>query len=385
MISFIVPFFNVSKYLKNCIDSILNQSYTNFELILINDGSNDESLDIALSFLNDKKVFLIDKLNGGQSTARNVGIEFIQNSKLRNLLKKEALSGIKKKKNNYIEINTKSIFQIFNKEFLSDNLRNCDDDYIIFIDSDDYIALNSLERSIHFIKMNIDIIIWRQLFIYDGVRPRNFIKWHYHKEEIKNCKDTLCAIKKDEQFVFCVGGLIKVKSLGNLRMIEGIISEDNHFGIKIFYQSHKYVFLSDMLYFYRIRLNSVCGYGNSVSSFLESDNSYSHLFKDHNVAKNYMLCYSNIITSYFLFYDDDFLEPYKSKFALTYFQCGLEYRLYHDALNAKSYVIKLKPLFDQSGMRAKILYYSPTLFKIIIAIKYKKYIPNFLRLPWNKN
>lgn len=74
--SVIVPVFNCEKYLERCILSVLNQSYDNFELILINDGSTDNSLNVLNSFAKkDKRVVVIDKPNGGVSSARNSGLD----------------------------------------------------------------------------------------------------------------------------------------------------------------------------------------------------------------------------------------------------------------------------------------------------------------------
>lgn len=76
MISVIVPVYNSAIYLGKCIQSILNQTYSNFELLLVNDGSTDNSLEICYLYaLNDERVKVIDKPNGGVSSARNAGIE----------------------------------------------------------------------------------------------------------------------------------------------------------------------------------------------------------------------------------------------------------------------------------------------------------------------
>ena len=84
LVSIIVPIYNVASYLKECLQSIVAQSYENLDIILIDDGSDDESLKIALNFAeNDKRIFVISKPNGGQATARNFGLEFIKNSALR--------------------------------------------------------------------------------------------------------------------------------------------------------------------------------------------------------------------------------------------------------------------------------------------------------------
>lgn len=74
-ISVIVPIYNSEKYLDNCISSVLNQSYENFELILVNDGSTDKSLLICEKYrAMDYRIKVLDKENGGVSSARNLGI-----------------------------------------------------------------------------------------------------------------------------------------------------------------------------------------------------------------------------------------------------------------------------------------------------------------------
>lgn len=76
-ISVIVPVYNVEKYLKRCVDSILNQSYKDFELILVDDGSKDSSGKICDEYgQTDSRVKVIHKENGGVSAARNTGLKF---------------------------------------------------------------------------------------------------------------------------------------------------------------------------------------------------------------------------------------------------------------------------------------------------------------------
>ncbi len=75
-ISVIVPIYKTEKYLKKCIDSIINQSYTNIEIILVNDGSPDNCLEICKEYaLQDSRIHIVDKPNGGLSDARNAGIK----------------------------------------------------------------------------------------------------------------------------------------------------------------------------------------------------------------------------------------------------------------------------------------------------------------------
>lgn len=77
MISVIVPIYNAKKYLHQCIDSILNQTYSDLEVILVNDGSNDGSKEICDEYLKlDDRIKVIHKPNGGVSSARNAGVAF---------------------------------------------------------------------------------------------------------------------------------------------------------------------------------------------------------------------------------------------------------------------------------------------------------------------
>ena len=76
IISIIVPVFNTEKYVKKCIESILCQSYKNIELIIIDDGSTDNSgLIIDEYSMLDSRIKVVHKQNGGQASARNIGLD----------------------------------------------------------------------------------------------------------------------------------------------------------------------------------------------------------------------------------------------------------------------------------------------------------------------
>ena len=75
LISVVVPIYNVSGYLRRCVDSICGQSYSNTEILLVNDGSTDDSLSVCEALAaEDRRIRIIDKKNGGLSSARNAGI-----------------------------------------------------------------------------------------------------------------------------------------------------------------------------------------------------------------------------------------------------------------------------------------------------------------------
>lgn len=105
LVSVIVPVYNVERYLNKCVDSIINQTYKNLEIILVNDGSKDNCLSICREYEKvDKRVKVIDKPNGGLSSARNAGLkiatgdfiffidsdDFIENNSINILLETQA-------------------------------------------------------------------------------------------------------------------------------------------------------------------------------------------------------------------------------------------------------------------------------------------------------
>ena len=106
-ISIIVPIYNTEKYLQRCIESLINQTYQNLEIILVNDGSTDNSEKICAKYKKtDNRIKVFSKVNGGQSSARNLALE------------------------------------------------NITGDYIGFVDSDDWIALDTYEYLMNIIEKN---------------------------------------------------------------------------------------------------------------------------------------------------------------------------------------------------------------------------------------
>lgn len=75
LLSVIIPVYNTEKYLSRCLDSVCNQTYTNIEIITVNDGSPDKSIDILNKYANnDDRIIVLEKENGGLSSARNMGL-----------------------------------------------------------------------------------------------------------------------------------------------------------------------------------------------------------------------------------------------------------------------------------------------------------------------
>ena len=75
-ISVVIPIYNVEDYLEECLDSIVNQTFTDLEIICVNDGSKDNSLEILNEYAKkDDRITVIDQENGGHAVATNVGMD----------------------------------------------------------------------------------------------------------------------------------------------------------------------------------------------------------------------------------------------------------------------------------------------------------------------
>lgn len=213
LISIIVPCYKVEKYLPKCIDSIINQSYKNLEIILVDDGSPDNCGKICDNYaLNDNRIKVIHKNNGGLSDARNVAI---------NIAKGE---------------------------------------YLTFIDSDDYVSSNYIMHLFQIAKQNDCQISVVQPLIF---KEENSPAIHPIKSQIE-VLTPLEAIKSmfyQRKFETSAWGKLYHKSLfeTGIRYPKGLLFEDNPVTFRLLYQSNKVVISNQKLYFYLIRTNSIEG------------------------------------------------------------------------------------------------------------------------------
>ncbi|ECL2177823.1 glycosyltransferase family 2 protein [Campylobacter coli] len=268
-IGVVIPIYNVEKYLKECLDSVINQTYTNLEIILVNDGSTDEnSLNIAKEYtLKDKRITLFDKKNGGQSTARNVGIEYFSGEyKLKNktqTIKENSLIEFNIEGNNPYEIYTvyKS-YKAFNDEKDLTSFTYPIIDYIIFLDSDDYWELNCIEECVP--RMDgVEVVWFDYRAVYDKVKRKHLSQmthFDYKNEVIITSKEWLDRAKERRLFYFWFAwqGMVNFTFLKNIKLkfIKGIFAEDCHFGVLLFALSKNIYILPKQIYIYRLRESS---------------------------------------------------------------------------------------------------------------------------------
>lgn len=203
-LSIILPVYNVEEYLEECLDSLINQNYQNYEIIAVNDGSKDNSLKILKNY--QKKyphlVKVYDKENGGVSTARNYGIE------------------------------------------------NAKGEYLFFVDSDDCILPNSLKKLGDHLEEDYDVIAFPYTV---GTTKENSKLMQVFDSSIEDLNKRL--------IIGVPGPVNKVckKSIytkNKLSFPIGIYHEDLATIPKLGLYANKIKFLDEPLYFYRERPNS---------------------------------------------------------------------------------------------------------------------------------
>ncbi|ECR1505349.1 glycosyltransferase family 2 protein [Campylobacter jejuni] len=359
----VIPIYNVEKYLKECLDSVINQTYTNLEIILVNDGSTDEnSLNIAKEYtLKDKRITLFDKKNGGLSSARNVGIEYFSGEYETQYIEKENELNVFK----IIGDNPQNIYKIYKYKnaLASDKLEISKIDYIIFLDSDNYWELNCIEECV--VRMqNVDVLWFDHACIYDdgiedkGQKTRMNV-FNFTQECTITPRDyAKQAIKVGSRDIsFSWGGMIDFSFLKQLKLkfINKIINEDIHFGMVLFASADSIYILPKRLYLCRLRANSISNHDKKVTKANVSEyfkDLYEFFGENAKEAKNYLKAASRMITALELieFFKDQKNEnsqAIKEAFLPFYVKKALMIKKFKkDPLNLKEKLPIIKPFIQ---------------------------------------
>lgn len=217
IVSVIVPVYNVELYLKRCLDSIIKQTLANIEIILVDDGSTDNSGKICDEYLRvDSRIKVIHKKNGGLSSARNAGLDIASGK--------------------------------------------C----VGFVDSDDWITDDFYEILYKLMKKNnADIVSCDYKIVHNELK-----KLHAKK----TCKKNDICLYVDEKIgiqylksitkggctdASCCTKLYKKEAVDKIRFINGIIHEDVIFNWQIIKKATKYVKFNNGMYFYYMNNESI--------------------------------------------------------------------------------------------------------------------------------
>lgn len=255
LISVIVPVYKVEQYLNDCINSLVNQSYKNLEIILVDDGSPDNCPIMCDNWAKkDRRIKVIHKKNGGLSSARNAGLDVANGA------------------------------------------------YLAFVDSDDFIAPTMYEDLYNMIvKYNADVAVSKIQKYYPDGQISNFkSNWNY---QIK--KDTefdnieylhLCLSTKLDSTVW--NKLYSKHLFSNVRFKEGRLTEDFLLTYYLINNIKKVIYQNKVHYNYRVRSNGICGtYAHINDTYLNIKEIYADLLNKHDYES---IKYLNIFKLRFL-------------------------------------------------------------------------------------
>lgn len=222
LISVIIPVYNVEKFIEKCLESVINQTYTNLEIIIVNDGSKDNSGVICEQYVkSDSRIKYFEKKNGGLASARNYGLDKASGK------------------------------------------------YILFLDSDDFMSLNAVEVLLNNLKNSgADVTIGEIVMIkkFDDVKP-----------EIKDCSnikqytyDNFSAIENmlyEIQFSSSANRILyKACLFDDVRFPLGKTYEDLFTIYKVLYKCEVITFVDFPVYYYVIRSGSIISNLNPIKN-----------------------------------------------------------------------------------------------------------------------
>lgn len=306
-ISIIVPVYNAEKYIDRCIESIINQSFDSIEIIAINDGSTDESLNILKKYeKNDRRIKVIAQTNSGVSSCRNKGIEQAKG------------------------------------------------EYIAFVDSDDWIDINMIEIMYKkAISNNSDIIMCSYMREFKDKSKEKKINLPqeviYENENIKNELHRKLFGPTDEELnnpegldaLGTVWGKLYKSSLIKENKIEFVdlkiigSNEDSLFNINLFKYTKRITFINQPLYHY---------WRDNTESLTSKYN--PHLMDQWNVLYQYMYKFIDDNN-----YDDMFYDALKNRICMNVLGLGLNECSSDNKLPVRKKIINIRKILNDNVIK----------------------------------
>jgi len=243
--SVIIPVYNVEKYLKKCLDSLINQTFKDLEFICINDGSTDNSPIILEEYARiDSRIKVVNQKNQGQGVARNNGIQLAQG---------EYISFVDP--DDWVET------QLY--EALSEFLEEHKAEVLLF-DFSEYFEQSETLKEYNTLKR------FKKRFNYD-LSKKNYYSWKDCKDRCLTRMPTLCWNK-----VYSKKFLID----NDIKFAENKFGEDGIFSHKVLFSASQIFYIHKYLYYYRHRASS------ETNKPLEN---ISCIFENHNLTKDFLI------------------------------------------------------------------------------------------------
>ena len=215
--SIIVPVYNIEKYIGECIESVLNQTFTDFELILIDDGSTDHSLEVIKQYQQtDNRILIIHQENAGPGSARNAGI------------------------------------------------RQARGECIVFFDGDDFLVREDALEYLHQFKAGQDILVYpiKYMSDYNKVVRDSNVKYEDALNQASSCEGLYEIMLREGKLLSSPCEMMFQKDFltqNELFFLEGVFSEDIEWIIRIMLAKPRIKFTNYQFYCYRFdRVGSTC-------------------------------------------------------------------------------------------------------------------------------
>lgn len=320
LFSIVMPVYNVELFLREAIDSVLNQSFTEFELIIINDGSTDNSSEIIKSYP-DNRIKIINQTNKGLSAARNIGISHVSGKYLTFLDSDDKL----------------------HKDFLYDSFK-------ILSKYRVDILLHGYTRSIKKFNKNINITE-NNIEKINGLRAfENIIL----KNDIKNIP-----------FVTVWGKIFRFEIIKDLKFIENKVHEDVFFTNQVYFKTDNiYIIHSSYYYFYRKNKKSIINSKFSIDNKIDGiEGKLDRKLIITERSLSYLLIKVNL--SILMYFNKEIFSKYsRKKFKNKFYELHLEY------VNSVNDLI-LSNISTIEKIIVKLLYLNPRFFTFIISFLLK--------------
>lgn len=322
-LSVIVPVYNSEKYLQRCIDSIMNQSYPYLQIILVNDGSTDNSLEICQAYAKkDERIKVIDKENGGVSSARNVGLIHTTGS------------------------------------------------YVTFVDSDDFIDLHMYETKLKILKN------YQADVIESGYRRFNdegfYEEVHFTEELLLNgLTNTISAVKQDNNFCVVWNKIYKTSLFQNIYFPNFRLGEDYFVNVKMASKIKKKITITPAFYNYYANEEGLVSASFSKKWFDDIQSAISvYHFLERQPNLQSVLPYSALdivekvtkqyVSLYKLQTDEEYLKEY----------LNLLNQIFSQYYRKVPSVIKEENLTKKWRYAIELFNLNPTLFRVFLKVFY---------------
>ncbi|PAV31547.1 beta-1,4-galactosyltransferase [Virgibacillus profundi] len=341
-VSVVVPIYKVEKYIHRCVDSILNQTYKNIEVILVDDGSPDHCGKIADQYRDkDDRIKVIHKENGGLSDARNHGMKQVTG------------------------------------------------EYTMFADSDDWLKENAIELMLHYsLRYQADVVQSAFYYAYEDklLIDNRYIDANDEPLELDNQILMYELVKNEKVKNFAWGKLYKTELIKEIPFKKGVLFEDVFWAHQVMHNVKNFLLMHQPLYYYFQRDDSIVATYSPRNLDIIKGLKVRHQFIEKNYERLIDASYIAILKMCLIHYNLLFMNRKKDKNGIyrkeiqSYIQTNytkLKNAVKYDKqLNTQLYLFSLHPYFNiaflglRRGLRSiRVLSHPPGLEQVEVNLK----------------